>query len=43
MCFYHKDAEAYLTYRSELGHHPVFRASNRVAVKARKKASVSAR
>lgn len=39
MCFYHKDAEAYLDYRSALGDHPVFRASNRVAVKSRKKAS----
>ncbi|KAJ1487238.1 hypothetical protein T484DRAFT_1787109, partial [Baffinella frigidus] len=39
VCFYHKDAEAYLDYRTSLGDYPVFRSSNRVAVKARKKAS----
>eukprot|EP00290_Baffinella_frigidus_P003404 CAMPEP_0180175204 /NCGR_PEP_ID=MMETSP0986-20121125/36590_1 /TAXON_ID=697907 /ORGANISM="non described non described, Strain CCMP2293" /LENGTH=152 /DNA_ID=CAMNT_0022127655 /DNA_START=40 /DNA_END=495 /DNA_ORIENTATION=- len=38
VCFYHKEGEAYLEYRSDLDDAPVFRASNRVAVKARKKA-----
>ena len=39
ICFYHKEAEAYLEYRDDMGNEPMFRASSRVAIKARKKAS----
>ncbi|KAJ1488130.1 hypothetical protein T484DRAFT_1784348 [Baffinella frigidus] len=39
ICFYHKEAEAYLDFHTSLGDEPVFRESTRVAVKSRKKAS----
>ena len=39
VCFYHKEGEAYLEYRMDMGNAPAFHSSNRVATKARKKAS----
>lgn len=39
ICFYHKESEAYLDYRHDLGVRPVFRESHRMGMKSRKKAS----